>query len=237
MGLKHSSEDGMMTVEAVLSMVPFIIAILGITSFINIFVVHNKIQYALYQMGNELSCYTYFYQALGVRSADLGLKDDIDTQTQPLDQALDDLGAFIRQIGILEGGADSGDLAIDPNALIRSFIYLGIEKAEETAKTLLVEILSQGLMEIYLDERFASYHPMSADEYLKYFGVRDGIDGLDFSESRLFSDDDYQMIDLVVEYDLEIYILKLFFKDPSIHVVQRCSVPAWLDGDGVTYLE
>ena len=92
-------------------------------------------------------------------------------------------------------------------------------------------------MEIYLVERFASYHPMSADEYLKYFGVRDGIDGLDFSESRLFSDDDYQMIDLVVEYDLEIYILKLFFKDPSIHVVQRCSVPAWLDGDGVTYLE
>ena len=39
-------EEGMMTVEAVLSLVPFIIAVLGIISFINIFAVHNKIQYA-----------------------------------------------------------------------------------------------------------------------------------------------------------------------------------------------
>ena len=59
-------EEGMMTVEAVLSLVPFIIAVLGIISFINIFAVHNKIQYALYQMTNELTSYTYFYEALGV---------------------------------------------------------------------------------------------------------------------------------------------------------------------------
>ena len=58
-------EEGMMTVEAVLSLVPFIIAVLGIISFINIFAVHNKIQYALYQMTNELTSYTYFYEALG----------------------------------------------------------------------------------------------------------------------------------------------------------------------------
>ena len=59
-------QEGMLTVEAVLSLVPFILVILGIISFINIFAVHNKIQYALYQMSNELSCYTYFYQACSV---------------------------------------------------------------------------------------------------------------------------------------------------------------------------
>ena len=52
---KTNRESGLMTVEAVLSLVPFIIVILGIISFTNIFLVHNKIQYALYQMGNELS--------------------------------------------------------------------------------------------------------------------------------------------------------------------------------------
>ena len=94
-------EEGMMTVEAVLSLVPFIIAVLGIISFINIFAVHNKIQYALYQMTNELTSYTYFYEALGVRSADLGLKADIDAQTQPLDDAVNDIQSFMESIGTL----------------------------------------------------------------------------------------------------------------------------------------
>ena len=49
MAQKNEREKGMMTVEGVLSLVPFIIVILGIISFINIFTVHNKIQYALYQ--------------------------------------------------------------------------------------------------------------------------------------------------------------------------------------------
>ena len=43
------------------------------------------------------------------------------------------------------------------------------------------------------------------------------------------------MIDIVVEYDIEVYILKLFLKDPTIHVVQRCVVPAWLNGDEGTW--
>lgn len=261
---EKKKEHGMITVEAVLSLVPFIIAILGIISFTNIFAVHNKIQYALYQMGNELSCYTYFYQALGLRTADLGLKSDIDKQTAKLDGAIEDLNQFITQIGTFEdslnqvgngggslgqlkeqgqgvisqGGQAAGsvrDLASDPKAILNGFIYLGIEKAEGAAKTLLLEIISDGLLKVYLDESFAGDHAMSADQYLKYYGVRDGMNGLDFSKSEMFNDKDYRMIDIVVEYDVEVYILKLFLKDPTIHVVQRCAVPAWLDGDGVTY--
>ena len=90
-------------------------------------------------------------------------------------------------------------------------------------------------MGVYLDSDFSRYQPMTADAYLRYYGVRNGMDGLDFGESQLFSDDKYRMIDIVVEYDIEVYILKLFLRDPTIHVVQRCSMPAWLDGDGVTY--
>lgn len=262
-------EEGMLTVEAVLSLVPFIIVILGIISFTNIFVVHNKIQHALFQMGNELSCYTYFYEALGIRSADLSLKNDIDKETEDVDTAITELNDFLSQIGTFEdslndmkdstlsnagsnldntinqgqGTVDKGkqlvqtgrELISDPQALLRGIVYLGIENAEGAAKTWLLGAISGGLMEVYLDGSFAEYQPISADQYLKYFGVRDGMDGLDFGESELFSDDDYRMIDIVVEYDVEVYILKLFFKDPTIHVVQRCAVPAWLDGDGVHY--
>ena len=269
MELKKKREEGMITVEAVLSLVPFIIVILGIISFTNIFAVHNKIQYAIYQMGSELSCYTYFYQALGIRSADLELKAYNDANTEKLDSAIDDLENFITQIGSLESSAkqaqnsslqDAGsnlenlleegektyeqgkklvgtarDLISDPKALLRGFISLGIEKVEGSAKTFLLEVISGGLMNVYLDESFLGYRPRSADQYLRYYGVRDGLDGLDFGESELFNDSQYRLIDIVVEYDIEVYLFKLFLKDPTIHVVQRCSIPAWLDGDGATY--
>ena len=47
--MKREAERGMMTVEAVLSLVPFIMVILGIISFTDIYRVHNKIQHAMYQ--------------------------------------------------------------------------------------------------------------------------------------------------------------------------------------------
>lgn len=166
MAQKNEREKGMMTVEGVLSLVPFIIVILGIISFINIFTVHNKIQYALYQMGSELTCYTYFYQALGIRAGDLKLKEDMDVNTEKLDGAIGDLEEFLSQIGSFEdsisqaadrpvsGGANlddilnqgqevwnqgaglaqtARDLMSDPKALLRGFIYLGAEKAENVA--------------------------------------------------------------------------------------------------------
>jgi hypothetical protein len=264
-GRKRKREAGMITVEGVLSLVPFIIVILGIISFINIFAVHNKIQYALYQIGSELSCYTYFYQALGVRAADLKLKEDTDANTEKLDGAMEDLEEFLSEVNsfednvsdvmdnpasgavelediieqgkdVLQQGTQTGrELISDPKALLRGFIYLGAEKLENSAKSFVLEIISNGMMSVYLDGSFSGHMPMTADEYLKYYGVKDGMSGLDFGNSELFSDEKYRMIDIVVEYDIEVYILKLFFKDPTIHVVQRCSMPAWLDGDGVTY--
>lgn len=274
---RKMGEDGMITVEGVLSLVPFILVILGIISFTNIFAVHNRIQYAMYQMGSELTCYTYFYQALGIRAADLVVKGDADEATEELDSAMEELDSFLEQIGSLEDDvkklpesdwsniqenldqvfSDGGEslekgkqlaqtakeLLSDPKALFRAIVYLAIEKAEELGKGQLLAWISSVMMNVYLDESYAKYHPMTADQYLKYYGVKGGVDGLDFSESRLFSDEGtgedldtkYRTIDMVVEYDIEVYFFKLFLKDPTIHVVQRCTMPAWLDGDGVTY--
>ena len=52
-------QSGMITVEAVLCLIPFMLLILGIISLINVFIVHNRIQYALYGAGSELGSYTY----------------------------------------------------------------------------------------------------------------------------------------------------------------------------------
>ena len=238
---KKTGEEGLLTVEAILGLVPFILVILGIISFIDIFAVHNKIQYAMHQMGNEISAYTYFYEALGIRSADLGLKADIDKQTAPLDTTLNDLSSFLEQVGqfeddlngiksgssslsgTIESGKDTinkgqqlvnsaGVFISDPKQLLRSIVYLGIEKGEQKAKTWLLGCISN-VRNVHSDKQ----------------------NGLNFKNSSFLSDDQYRMIDLVVEYDIEVYFFKLFRKDPTIHVVQRCEVPAWLNGDGVKY--
>ena len=204
---KKTGEEGLLTVEAILGLVPFILVILGIISFIDIFAVHNKIQYAMHQMGNEISAYTYFYEALGIRSADLGLKADADKQTEPLDKTLDDLSSFLEQVGQFEddlSGISSGSSSVsgtiesgketinkgqqlansagalisDPKQLLRSIVYLGIEKGEQKAKTWLLGCISNGMFQVYLDESFAKHRPMSADEYLIHYGVKDGINGL-----------------------------------------------------------
>jgi len=244
-------ERGMMTVEAVLSLVPFILVILGIISFINVFMVHNKIQYAIYQAGSELSAYTYFYEALGVRSGDQALGADIDKGTVEIDDTIKKTTDFLGQLDSVStvkdvqntvqagiGAVDAGRVLIsDPHTLLRNLVYYGIEAGEGALKSWILDTISSALIPVYLESTFSPSNPMTADEYLKKAGVTGGVKGLDFSGSRLFQDKEYKMIDIVVEYDLEISFFELFMKKPVIHVVQRCAIPAWLDGDGVHYRE
>lgn len=240
---KKNDENGMLTVEAVLCLVPFILVILGIISFINIFMVHSKVQVALYEAANELSAYTYFYQALGIRDADGRLGQDIVAGTTEITAFLEDIETARAN---LEGGSvskedftgviDSGrELVSSPQTLIRNVVYLGIGKAEDAGKSLLIATIAKPLVQNYLDTSFLSSGAQSADTYLKAFGVRNGMNGMDFGKSTIFTDTDHKMIDIVVEYDLDVYFFRLLFKDPSIHIVQRAIVPAWLDGDGGTY--
>lgn len=246
---QRTGEKGMMTVEAVLCLVPFILAILGIISFTNIFMVHSRIQHAIYESASELSAYTYLYQVTQLRAADKRL----DADSQELTEFLESFDDARTALGGLTGGnitedtindaADQVedafnkgmDLAQRPKDLAMNTIAKLLSLGSDELKNGLLELLEDWMVSNYLDNVFPDNTGQSADEYLKAFGVKDGVHGLQFDNSRLFTDDDRRLIDIVVEYDLEIYFFKLFLKDPTIHVVQRAAVPAWLDGDGGTY--
>lgn len=242
-------EKGMMTVEAVLCLVPFILAILGIISFANIFMVHSRIQHAIYESASELSAYTYLYQVSGWRAGDQTLDADSKELTDFLESFDEARGA----LGVLTGGDISEDavnnatdkvedafdkganLVQKPKELAMNVIAELLKKGSDGIKDVLLELLEDMLIEKYLDNIFPDGTGQAADAYLKAFGVKDGVKGLKFDASSLFTDDSRHLIDIVVKYDLEIYFFKLFMKDPTIHVVQRVTVPAWLDGDGGTY--
>lgn len=246
--VNSNHESGLITVEAVLTLVPFILVILSIISLTNIFMVHNKIQYAIYQASSELAAYTYFYEVTGVRGGDMAMGEDIKRETTEINDVINKTTSFLDQLDTvsastlgttMEAGSEAlkagFSLAMDPADLLRNLVFKGIEMAEGALKGFVIDVLSSALVPIYIDAKVPSYSNMSADEYLRYMGVKGGISGLKYDKSEIFMPPDYKMIDIVVEYDIEVYFLHLISDKHTVHVVQRCTVPAWLDGDGVHY--
>ena len=73
---QSDSENGMIVVEAVITLTIFIMTVSLIIYLVTIFTVHNKIQFALNSAAHELATYSYLYQATGLRSADLQVRED-----------------------------------------------------------------------------------------------------------------------------------------------------------------
>lgn len=296
---RKKSECGMIVVETVISFTVFLVTIFSIAYFINMLILHNKVQFAINSAAHELASYTYLYAAFGGRDAEQAIKKDgaedtgkIDdaassayssyqkavkatgsvgtavektmgllTQIQDfggtdgsgedgvdlssLGQQLDKLGGSINETSQAIGDAveDVGaaadqikdtankvkGLLNDKEGLISGMAYIALEGAEYAVKDLMGTGAAYLLTQGYLKQG-----SMSADEFLKSYGVKDGYAGLDFSGSTLFCDNDFRMIDIVVEYDIDVGFMRLILPDSvKLHMVNRVTIPAWLDGDGV----
>ncbi len=274
---RQDRERGMLTVEAVMTLVPFILLVLGLISFINVFMVHNKIQYSMYQTAHEISAYTYLYSALGIQAADKKVYEDQQAAYAPIKTDVENVTKLvgeIKDLGPVVSGAQStasslseGDLSAlsgiqdqwnngmseindvkdawkpgtegiknlvsNPQAVFTAVSMWLLNSGKEWAKTQFLAWMTMANMEDNLESSLLSGAP-SADEFLLQYGVIGGFDGLDFSNSHLFSDPTFDKIDIVCEYDLEVYFFKLIpMKDNTIHVIQRVQIPGWLEGDGV----
>lgn len=303
------NECGMIVVETVISFTVFLVTIFSIAYFINMLILHNKIQFAINSAAHELASYTYLYAAFGGRDASRALGSDnagntgmIDntvssayssyekvvnaagsvqsaagetvnflTQLQgfgetegggdsgvdlgDLAQQLDDLGNAASQTGqAIQGAAgdveDAADQVKDTVSQVKGMLqnkegmvsglaYIALEGAEYGAKNLMGTGAAYLLTKGYLKQG-----SLGADEFLRAYGVRDGYGGLDFSGSTIFCDsdgcgddkcpNDFRMIDIVVEYDVDPGFTRLILPDEvKLHMVNRVTIPAWLDGDGV----
>lgn len=297
-GFEEWNESGMIVVETVISFTVFLVTIFSIAYFINMLILHNKIQFAINSAAHELASYTYLYAAFGVRDASLAIRNDnaentamidnavssayssykegvsaaksvqsaagqtVDFLTQLRDigetedsgddsvnledlaQQLEGLGDAAAQTGqAIQGAAgevsDAGEQVKDTvsqvkgllqnkEGMISGLAYIALEGAEHEAYKLMGTGAAYLLTKGYLKQG-----SLSADGFLKAYGVKDGYGGLDFSGSTIFCDSDSRMIDIVVEYDVEPGFVRLIYPGGKIHMVNRVTIPAWLDGDGV----
>jgi hypothetical protein len=239
--MKKETENGSVAVEATIVIPVFLIAVFLVINWINIFMVHNRIQYAINSSAHELASYSYIYSALNIDDAVNTIKSDgasytskIDSTSNQILDCLDKIQSF-SSVEDVSGVRESGektyesvkDLLSDPNGLLAGSIYIGVEGAIYSAQSSAATHVIQGFTEKYLEQG-----DMSADDYLKNYGIKEGYSGLDFSGTSMMNDSDGMLIDVVVQYDIDLSMFTLVLSSPEIHMVQRVSVPAWLDGDG-----
>ena len=75
-GRLRQDENGMMVVEAVISFMVFLFVVLAVISLINVYMVHNRIQFAVNSAAHEMSSYFYLYEAVGARAGSDQIYED-----------------------------------------------------------------------------------------------------------------------------------------------------------------
>lgn len=268
---EQKDERGMIVIEAAISFTIFITVCLAIVYFINIYTVHNRIQFAINSAAKEIASCTYICEALGVRAGMQKVQSDGSIYMENIDNTTDQVIDSLNKIQALysngtkatenlsnfELNADSissiqsslstlkedaaatassikasasslKDLFSDSNGLIAGIIYMMEDSVSYTLRNIVGAAAAEGLTEHYLRQE-----GQSADSYLKAYGIQDGYDGLDFSGSTLLCDKNTNMrvIDIIVEYDIDLSFVRLVIPNAKVHMVQRVSVAAWVGGD------
>lgn len=236
-------ESGSVVVEATIVLPVFMLVIFCLLNFMNILMLHNRIQFAINAAAHELASYSYAYTALNIDDMVRTIEADGDPYTSKIDdtssQVMDCLNKIqkLSETKDIQGTVESGqktvesvkDLLTDPKGALIGSGYIAAEAAIYGTKSLVGEISIKGLTKKYIMQG-----EQSADDYLKKYGVKNGYGGLSFRGTSMLNDSDHKIIDVVVEYDISLAGFDWIISDSKLHVVQRVSVPAWLDGDGVT---
>jgi len=248
-------EKGSLTVEASLVLPIFICAILTIGFLTKLVYTHEIIQHAIDDAANEMASSCYLYYTSGVYDIDDTISSNLEEKKEKskehIDSILDcygELNDSISQIennskdiyenvsngkinevsdlvdGIISQGEnisgnvnDAGavikDIANDPKGEMISLAALIAKEGYDTGKT----AVGNTLIRHYIKK-----HGLT-DDRLKSLS----IDGLDFSSSTYFQDN--EDIDVIVKYNVSIPLPIRFIN--NIHIVQRSAARAWMGGE------
>lgn len=227
--------SGSVTVEASISMVLFIFALVSILSAINICRLQRRIGQALNSTALDISRYSYFYYVTGGYDATryvmgttsellqgLGEKESPGVELKTLAELTDVL--FGESPGAAEAnytGSENtyNNCSEDPISLLLSLLSEGIESH---VSGLVAEPIVKAAFHSNL-----SLSDTETDEYLKSHGVVGGWSGLDFEMSRLYPEESPCDVSLAVSYSIRIP----FVRGVSLPVVQRAVTGSWLGGD------
>jgi hypothetical protein len=166
-------------------------------------------------------------ESLGGASSDFNTKDpgQIRDSLSQSTQIVDDTKENLNKIkGVLS------DVSKNPAEEIKSLVCVFAEGAFENIKT----DVCIPVVKYYIGQYLKVDTNKNIDENIKNLNVIKGFEGLDFDQSSFYEDENNN-IDIVVRYKVEIPVpFKVF---PSLTIVQRSTVKAWLGGEDENKLD
>lgn len=194
-------ENGMVTVEATISLSSFMFAIVTILSVVNICIVQARMSYALNTTAREISQYSYLYSLTGLndshsqvaQAGEAGTQDitkilaDVNTVyneienlgntgNQSIDNIDDILSAWDSAVGSaenIEAAGGSIKATIEDIAKDPKNLLFGIAKmaASETFDLAKSRLIAEPLAKAMIKKHLVSTKDGDVDQYLKALGV------------------------------------------------------------------
>lgn len=245
---KRKDEKGAIVIEATLCLSFFMFMIVTLLTIVNVCIAQAKIGIALNETAKEISQYSYIYNLTGIGELQNsnyqkteGIRGDIDQTVDSVvdaSNALKDIGKqtelnsetinsvkddaeTIKEAGSnIKGIGDKIAKSEDKSEYVIDVIRLAANEGTETVKGALAGELARGLMQKHL----TSTSDQTADAYLRHLGVTDGVAGLDFSRSSIFTNGTDQ-ITLVCQYDVT--LVELLNQKYTFHFCQCAKTEAW----------
>lgn len=170
--MRAKSERGAVAIEAALSLVLFMFAMLTVYSMYNICLAQARIGSALNETAKEISQFSYVYSMTGLNEK----QEDLASQGGAAQGILSDNLSEVNTVYDAIMGVANTAFSIGDNA--DSFIAYTLNEGIDVVKAGVVGGLSRGLMKKHFGN--------DADAFLKSLGVVDGLNGLHFLKTRIF---------------------------------------------------
>lgn len=239
---KDKKNRGAITVEASLVLTMFIMAYMCMMSLVQMVHAQAVLQYAADQTALEISRYSYILTKAGVskklyETSENGKKfeDDTATMVKSVTDFYDQLkgvrGASITDVGSkAQDIYDSGTNAVttvenyfsNTDDLLQGFAAWGKKTAEGYVERAAVKAMVKSRVKKQL-ETMTSDDP---DTYLRRLGVKDGLDGLDCSDSSWLqvSSTGEAGVKVVVSYEIEFNWFYFLVKDMRYKVCANTAI-------------
>ncbi|QOR33662.1 hypothetical protein IMX26_09085 [Clostridium sp. 'deep sea'] len=228
---------GSISIEVCLSFIIFISMLLVLTTFIKINIVYQRMQYGVNQVTKEIASYSYLYAASGIMQLNDDLQSQIVKQTETLDNTAEAVLNIYNNFSEINNnhkedpkkvvndlkniGTDAStifdnikQLAREPQKLITSLIYLGLEDKLVQIKSQIFASIAESLLPKYLNNKGQNTPKMLRSN-------------LDFSGTRFLEDDESVYIEVKYQYHENLPI----FGDITFNLCQSAKARVWLLGD------
>lgn len=208
---KETDDRGSLTVEALLFLIPFIMAFCTIINAARFVQAEVLIHHAITQTAKQISTYSYVLTKAGITQRMQETNGKSDRFQNTVNDAMDSIQ------GLAEAAGESSALAEEVFSLVKS-------ESREAAMGNIAGVLAEETIRDSI-----SLMSDDPDEFLENLGIEGGLSGLDFSDSEWISNGDEEKanIKIVVKYSMKNVLFPDFDFAKTYKFCQSASTLIW----------